>query len=536
MKVLKFRKLSRGIKLFFSFFIIFSLLMVVANETEYRASLEQVSKVVVADLKAYSLSIDEKISSVAGDVFLLKELIQRKDVLILDNGTIFESELAKEELEEELELWLDNRNVYDQVRIIGVNGQEILRVNYSYIGSTAVEDKLLQDKSDRYYFTNSIGLTGNSLYLSEFDLNVENGEVQYVNGETKQVLRFSTPLFDKDNNTLGIIIFNYLSKDLFHYSDNFEEFDHVNFEVVDSNGYYLHAYDLEIEYGFMFEDKLNEVFSKYHDFDIFGISHEGITQSEETNEIYSAFVLSELSLSDTVSNVLGERINVISDGGDLFVFGEIILEDTVAYKTILFKYVIYTMIAITFSYAFSRFIDELEHLRQKQIRLLKHSSEHDHLTGVPNRLNIYEQLENVIEEERDVTILFLDFDGFKGVNDKLGHDAGDKVLIEGVRRLIECVRGNDVVSRIGGDEFIIALFDLTDINVITRICNRILEKFSSPFIVGKDTFNMGISIGVARNNKNEDLETLISRADKAMYFVKNGTKNGFIFDTDIIEI
>ena len=496
------------------FFIVFSLLMVTANVTEYNASIEKENEVVVSELTATSLSINSKIADIAADIFLLKDLVQNKDILELNGGTKFKTEAAKVVLEKEVAIWLDNRNIYDQVRIIDITGQEILRVNYNHSGSSAISGNSLQNKRGSYYFINSIGINNNSLYISKFDFNVEKGKIEYVNDEIKRTLRFATPLIDKDNNKIGIMVFNYLSADLFHYTDDF-----VDYEVVNENGFYLHAINQEIEYGFMFEDKVDEVFEKYHDFDLININREDITQTMENNEVYSAFVVSDLTLSDSVTEKLSERIEVILDGGNLFFFTETVLHETTAYSILISKYIIYSILLVALSFGLSRAIDEVEHLREKQIKLLKYSSEYDHLTGVPNRLNIYEKIKHALEQERNVTILFIDFDGFKSVNDKLGHDGGD-----------------DVVSRVGGDEFLLALFDLTDDKVITRICNMIIDKFRIPFIIDGNTSNLGVSIGVAKSNKNQKLNTLINRADKAMYFVKKGTKNGFIFDTDIVEL
>ncbi len=161
---------------------------------------------------------------------------------------------------------------------------------------------------------------------------------------------------------------------------------------------------------------------------------------------------------------------------------------------------------------------------------LAHQSMHDPLTGLPNRLLFLDRLGLAVARCRrtrsQVAVLFLDLDRFKNVNDGLGHDAGDELLVAVARRLEAMLRPGDTVARFGGDEFTILCEDLPAESAAERsmeIAHRLLGVVSQPFVVrGTDTF-VGASIGIAHaSNGDERPEELLRNADAAMYHAKEG--------------
>lgn len=125
--------------------------------------------------------------------------------------------------------------------------------------------------------------------------------------------------------------------------------------------------------------------------------------------------------------------------------------------------------------------------------------------------------------------MYIDFDGFKNINDTYGHDIGDLALIEGVKRLKSAVRQDDLVARVGGDEFVVLLNNLSDKFVAERIAKDMIRLFEEPFLLNGCQTEMGISIGIVVNNGFNDAEEIIKSADEAMYIVKNSTKNNYHF-------
>ncbi|MFC5475254.1 EAL domain-containing protein [Paraherbaspirillum soli] len=157
----------------------------------------------------------------------------------------------------------------------------------------------------------------------------------------------------------------------------------------------------------------------------------------------------------------------------------------------------------------------------------------DSLTGLPNRALFFDQLKRSIEQARQteegVAVLFLDLDRFKYVNDTLGHDVGDKLLIAVAQRIRRSVRIVDCVARLGGDEFTVVLADLASPNAATTVAQNICRSVAAPFLIdGHDIF-VSASIGISLYpHDGTDVGTLLQHADTAMYRAKK-TSSGFKF-------
>ena len=494
----------------------------------------KITEVVKSDLVAYGNKIQDKLTMTAGDIFLIKNLLLSNEYLVLnDTGTKFNSKGHKGEIENNLINWLNNKNLYDQIRILDNTGQEIVRVNHNNAKPYVVKGDDLQNKGNRYYFSNAINLDDNSLYISKLDLNVENGEIQMVAGHPNPMLRISTPIFDNYGKRLGVLILNYLTKDLFELKHSSEQSAYTRFEVINEKGFYIHSINQEIEFGFMYEDKQDEVFSKYHDYDIFSNSSQDVFQEQYNGEIYSSLIISENSLSTRITESIQHPISVVSESGNFVVFGEVEYYDTYEFKNLARTYIVLGIVLLIISLVISKLLDELDHSRKEQLMALKFNSTHDMLTQLPNRLAIFNSIEYKLSRSRPLAVLFLDLDGFKPINDEFGHDIGDMALIEAAERLKKGVRKDDEVARIGGDEFLILLNDIGDKEVISRVCKGIIDDFSREFLLDENRCKMGISIGVSLGGDNLSTETLIKNADDAMYKVKHESKNNFYFSDDM---
>lgn len=164
------------------------------------------------------------------------------------------------------------------------------------------------------------------------------------------------------------------------------------------------------------------------------------------------------------------------------------------------------------------------------MREMEHQANHDVLTGLPNRVLLRDRLEYAIlrarRTERQVIVMYIDLDGFKTVNDGLGHFAGDKLLKAVAERLRATAREEDTIARIGGDEFVILLENVNSHSQVERVTEKILAIFEQPFIVDRHELFVGASIGVSVYPKDgENHETLLNNADTAMYRAKAGGRN-----------
>lgn len=179
-------------------------------------------------------------------------------------------------------------------------------------------------------------------------------------------------------------------------------------------------------------------------------------------------------------------------------------------------------------------------LRKKAEEKLLYDASHDALTGLHNRASFVAHLAAALRrtnrnKESKLAVLFLDLDGFKLINDSLGHAVGDEMLKIIGQRIIECLRTRDVVARLGGDEFTILLEDLEDINRAIEITNRIQQKLAEPFqLAGQEVF-ISTSIGIATSEINyQDSGDLLRDSDAAMYQAKARGKNcHVVFDHEM---
>jgi diguanylate cyclase (GGDEF)-like protein/PAS domain S-box-containing protein len=175
---------------------------------------------------------------------------------------------------------------------------------------------------------------------------------------------------------------------------------------------------------------------------------------------------------------------------------------------------------------------QVEHQQLKKQQHLDHLAHHDQLTGLPNRLFLAQFLPTAIEEARRggimLAVLFLDLDRFKHVNDSRGHETGDKLLQEVARRVRAAVRKDDVVVRMGGDEFIVVLQGLRNIDLIAVMALRINEALREPILVDGHRLVTTASIGVGLFPRDgADMGELLRHSDTAMYQAKESGRNNF---------
>jgi diguanylate cyclase (GGDEF)-like protein len=167
---------------------------------------------------------------------------------------------------------------------------------------------------------------------------------------------------------------------------------------------------------------------------------------------------------------------------------------------------------------------------------LKQQVRSDSLTGLPNRAALAELLDVALgatDAATGNTLLFIDLDGFKLVNDRWGHGAGDELLIEAATRIQACVRDIDIVARIGGDEFVVLCGDVAGLAVAQDVAARIVDSFATPFVVGSHDATVSASIGIAHAGAGSTPHELLRQADVAMYHAKALGKSRYaIYDDD----
>ena len=178
-------------------------------------------------------------------------------------------------------------------------------------------------------------------------------------------------------------------------------------------------------------------------------------------------------------------------------------------------------------------------LQRQQQEELKHIAHYDILTNLPNRVLFYDRMNQAVAQasrrEKLISVVYIDLDGFKEVNDTYGHYVGDKLLILMAERMNNILRQGDTISRVGGDEFIALLIDITDKTSVISFVTRLLEIIAEPVHIHDLLINVSASIGVTYYPQNEelDIDQIIKQADEAMYLAKLSGKNCyFVFNPE----
>ena len=192
-------------------------------------------------------------------------------------------------------------------------------------------------------------------------------------------------------------------------------------------------------------------------------------------------------------------------------------------------------------YLTTAFNSLMEKLLDTQVELSR-MARRDVLTKLPNRIELSERMRQVLarakRNDKRFAILFLDLDGFKPINDLLGHDVGDEALIEVARRLSACVREIDTLARVGGDEFVIIVGDLDSDRIQAQsaacaIAGKSIVAIQQPMMLKGEARQIGLSIGIALGDGQSSLEALLTAADKAMYAAKNSGRGRYVLADDI---
>ncbi|WP_414827782.1 EAL domain-containing protein [Alteromonas sp. H39] len=180
-------------------------------------------------------------------------------------------------------------------------------------------------------------------------------------------------------------------------------------------------------------------------------------------------------------------------------------------------------------------ISDISEQKNAERKLIKIAN-YDSLTGLVNRSLLLDRLEHAVDSAREndtkVAVLFVDLDRFKGINDSLGHDYGDKLLRVVANRMRNLASGADTVARLGGDEFVIVMEDVKQVDELSHFVGELIESVETPISLGKEILRVSCSVGVSfYPDDAEEPAELLKHADVAMYSAKKDTLNAFTYFT-----
>lgn len=447
-----------------------------------------------------------------------------RDLLILRNNHHFKdhdilSSVNRAQLEQDYANFISIKNFYTQIRILDLTGKELLRVHRDKHNVAIVSAEQLQEKSHRYYFKQAIKMNPSAIFISPLDLNFENGEIEHP---FKPMIRLASVLMGPKGTKIGLLIVNLEGAHLLGQLDNISKNSSGNIMLLNKDSYWLFG-DTNKQWSFMFANKPQHRFKDQqpHIWQSMQTQANGIIKNENNVYIYEHLtLLNDMLLPNAIANSLINRpewtlINKVP-------LAKIESEFSSLKKLIIALYLGIMTLMIFVIYTFA--INTIK--RRKYQAKVENYAYLDSLTGLYNRRIFLEQLDLEIIKATQLScplvLMYLDLDYFKPINDELGHGAGDEVLKEVAIRIKSCLRQQDIIARIGGDEFAAILPQLNDKKAIADIAERIIKSINTPFTIFDQQCSLGISIGIATSTSETQTSIkLKTQADQALYEAKN---------------
>jgi diguanylate cyclase (GGDEF)-like protein len=533
---------NKGIlRYFILLFCVINIIFIIIVLSLYNIELSDVERNLMfkdrAVIELEKKSIQRKLSTIFSDLIFLAGLYKEH----------FDCE--KSHKNNEYLIFCKEKAVYDQVRFIDKNGMEVNRINYNNGTPHIVAEQKLQSKSQRYYFKDTICLNPGQIFVSPLDLNIEKGQVELP---LKPMIRVGTPVTDPDGNKNGIVILNYLAADIITSITEIAELSIGEAMLVNSDGYWLYCSEKGNEWGFMFSDRKDRKF-----FTQFADEWEQIFKKDNAQFISSRGIFTSTTVSpfDTVSSFADKIISSNGSGtaggassksfcGQSYYWKLISFIPDKVIKAQMRRFSLFNLLWLTAAFMVVSGVISwvfVQSVANKKLYLLslQHMANFDELTAIPNRklfLDRLTQAMNLSVRNRLVmAVLFIDLDGFKQINDLLGHDAGDVVLRETAKRISSTLRKSDTVARFGGDEFTVILQNVGTLENAKITAKKLLKSLQKPYLLNGTEKSVGASIGVALFlNKSDSEDILLKKADDAMYLAKKSGKNIIKTHDDII--
>ncbi len=522
---------------FFGIFLFFGSILAGAIGMLYNLeSREYLERLEIEETVNINLEREMILTRLGAVVSDLRFLSRQNELRYLVDGNT-DDELVRALVADEYLAFSRTKRIYDQIRFIDASGMEVVRVNFNGGSPAAAAPRDLQRKAGRYYFKDTLRLGREEVFMSPFDLNIEQGKIEVP---FKPMIRFGIPIFDRGNTKQGIVVLNYLGEELLEAIRASASRGKGRAMLVNSDGYWLCSPDPEAEWGFMIPDREDRTFTARYPEAWQAISAADRCQVYTPAGLFTAatiYPLAEGSVSSSgaadARSPSGRRLehdayywkiisHVPKAGVDSGTRGLMMKLSLLAVALFLLASVPSWLIA-----------QAIVRRRLHQVALYR-SAHFDRLTGLPNRALFMDRLGQAIKDARrygrSFALMFIDLDGFKEVNDTLGHNAGDRVLVQAAARLLNALRESDTVARMGGDEFTVILPGVDSPVNAHQVAKKIITVLGAPFEIPGHAPRIGASIGISFFPKDgEALDTLLKKADDAMYEAKRSGKNDYRF-------
>lgn len=419
---------------------------------------------------------------------------------------------------------ISSRSYYDQIRLLDLEGREVVRVDYHDGNPAVVPQGQLQDKSGRYYFREAQTLAPGGVYISPFDLNAENGALEIP---LKPMIRYVKPVLGKDGKIIGYAVINYLARQMFERIDDASEKLGSDFLMVNDDGYYLYGMDEGRLWGDQLDGRMQENL-RFDDPPLWSAIEKnpsGHILGKRYSRFFNSFELSETVRSGT------DAENIRSSGQRLVLVYDVSRDVWLRYSQPLR----HTLLLITgigmlcipmLAFLFAR----MRKTNESLLARLQKDASIDPLTGVLNRRTgfamVRRQIEQAKRSDKPLSICYLDIDSLKSVNDTLGHDFGDLYLLALVELLQRQLGSREQIIRLGGDEFLVVVpaCSMETANRLLDETNRLLRQRSVEEH-SKIAWSFSYGVVLVTSSTESDTEALVKEADRLMYMQKQKSKS-----------
>ena len=412
------------------------------------------------------------------------------------------------------------RPQYDQIRFIDTNGGEVVRLQQEHGAMQICPDSLLQNKSDRYYVTETLGLKTGEVYISPFDLNIERGVI-----EDKPMIRIATPVYCTEDTLQGIVVLNYLGE---HLKKRFYDGSAVtagNIQLLNGDGYWLHSDHREDEWGFMYDDRINVSFRERYP----EVWARIASELDEEFQMETANGLFTVKTIMPIQNLTLSKVPQHQSYKWILVSQVSQAELTRLSFWFLRMFIMVNVLIELLLLVGAALIAQANFRRRMANFLLTEAASTDPLTGLTNRRTFTErfnaELARYGRTHSPFSIILADIDHFKSINDTYGHNIGDKVLRSIAAIFRDSIRHIDIVSRWGGEEIILLLPETTDeqaAGVAEKLRITVAEQV---FADAGRRHPVTLSFGVCGIADEQTLEHLVKKADSALYQSKAAGRN-----------
>lgn len=437
--------------------------------------------------------------------------------------------------------WLafaNRKMIYDQIRFIDTEGNEVIRVNYGANGATLTDSDALQNKADRYYFTEAIGLKEDQIYVSPLDLNKENDQIEQP---IKPMIRLATPYFGARGQLLGLVVLNYTAADLLAQVEKIASASQGQVFMLNADGYWLYnSADPGKAWAFMYDNRLQESFKNDYPevwSTIQSQKNGTLTTAAGVFAYTNILTATELELDPHQTLTPGLKDwTIVAYTPATTPEGQLLTRSLLGTVWLvltsnLFAYLLILTVAL--------FAGALLTINQVKNDEIKYFSEYDAMTGVFNRRTGFEKLKqlykNLEKNASQVSVCFIDINGLKEVNDYLGHDAGDELIVAVTTGIQHNIRSNDFLARLGGDEFLI-IFEGLDEMGAEAVWQRIVAEYEQINASENRRYLISVSHGIETisGGSNEYIDSIINQADEKMYREKKIIKKNLKIIRDFV--